>query len=410
MDSDVNKTMPDFQVKDFNPPNASVKILNIEYITDTILDAVSPVDILYFSLTCRLARQIAVRYRSFVFNINRRLRRFFRNPLAFRSLQAQTKTLISGSFALQFFDRSHYVKSDLDLYTHPGFSRSVGEWLINEGYGFSAGPTQDVSFDVAEKSNWRGTRAPYGAQESSEWSEYQWNGVWEVYSFQKTEDGKSVNVQIIASSISPLETILNFHSSEWLTPTFICRINTNFTFLAIVHNFISHSHAYSLYPNATFIQRQGLCLERATERYEEALAKYRARGWDIRESALDYETDFFLDAHRWVDDRMSWVISLDMDGIDVPTLLSGVPFSSLDDPVTVNSFRMTFKPTTQREPQAQMVMNYEVLVHPLLRYQYLIADEAFLKFFKSVLDRLWSEFQVKLTVLPADMQERFWLW
>lgn len=212
MDIDVD---PDFQIQ--NPRTA--KILNVEYIADTILDAVSPVDIMYFALTCRLARRTVARYRVFTFNINRRLRRFFHNPLAFRSLQARTHTLISGSFALQFFDRTIYPESDLDLYTHPGFSKSVGEWLIGEGYEFKASPTQDPSFDVAEKSNWRGTRAPYGAEEISEWSEYQWKGVWEVYSFQQTEGDNCMKVQIIASSISPLETVFNFHSSEY-QPTF----------------------------------------------------------------------------------------------------------------------------------------------------------------------------------------------
>jgi hypothetical protein len=172
------------------------------------------VDIVYFALTCRLAQRAVARYRSFVFNINCRLSRFFSDPLAFRSLQAETYTLISGSFALQFFDRSDYPEADLDLYTHPGFSRSVGKWLIHEGYEFQPTPTQDASFEVADKSNWRGTQPPYGATESSEWEGYQWNGVWEVYSFQKKDGEQLLKVQIIASSMSPFETIMNFHSSE----------------------------------------------------------------------------------------------------------------------------------------------------------------------------------------------------
>lgn len=206
---------PDYQIQS----HRTAKILNVEYIIDTILDAVSPLEILYFALTCRLARRAVIRYRSFAFNINRRLRRFFRDPLVFRSLQAQTHTLISGSFALQFFDRSEYADSDLDLYTHPGYSRLVGKLLIDEGYEFQPTPAQDASFDVAERTNWRGTQAPYGAQDNPGWDDYQWSGVWEVYSFEKKDGEESLKVQVIASSMSPLESILNFHSSE---PTLTC--------------------------------------------------------------------------------------------------------------------------------------------------------------------------------------------
>jgi hypothetical protein len=282
----------------------------------------------------------------------------------------------------------------------------VGEWLIDEGYEFKAGPTQDESFDVAEKSNWRGTRAPYGAQESSEWNGYQWNGVWEVYSFQQTEGDNRMKVQIIASSISPLETVLNFHSSEYRhtsSPLRYIRINP---FLAIVHNFISYSHAYSLYPNATFIHRQGLCIERATERYQEALAKYRVRGWDIQESPLVCRADFHVDVNRWVNDRMSWVIPLDVDGVELPQSRC----ARSDDLVAVNNFKLTFDAKAQRQRQVKMIMSYETLVHPLLRYQYLIVDTVFLDFFKSFMNKLWDELQGQLTALLAGVREQVWPW
>jgi hypothetical protein len=53
-------------------------------------------------------------------NINRILKRFFPEPDVFRVLQRQTGTLISGSQALQFFDRTFYPESDLDLFLFPG--------------------------------------------------------------------------------------------------------------------------------------------------------------------------------------------------------------------------------------------------------------------------------------------------
>jgi hypothetical protein len=52
------------------------------------------------------------------FNIEKRLSRYFDDPKSFRKLQAETLTVISGSTALQFFQRNFYPESDLDLYVH----------------------------------------------------------------------------------------------------------------------------------------------------------------------------------------------------------------------------------------------------------------------------------------------------
>ena len=54
----------------------------------------------------------------------------------FRELQSQTGTLISGSTALQLFDRVTYSESDLDLYVEHRFSRALAEWLLEIGYTY----------------------------------------------------------------------------------------------------------------------------------------------------------------------------------------------------------------------------------------------------------------------------------
>ena len=42
------------------------------------------------------------------------------------------------------------------------------------------------------------------------------------------------------------------------------------------------------------------------------------RGWDIQESPTAFQIDFAMDVDRWVNDRMSWVIPLDLNGVQVP--------------------------------------------------------------------------------------------
>lgn len=53
-------------------------------------------------------------------NINRSLMRFVYNPVAFRSTLSRQNAIISGSFALQFFDRVVWDGSDLDIYVEDG--------------------------------------------------------------------------------------------------------------------------------------------------------------------------------------------------------------------------------------------------------------------------------------------------
>ena len=81
---------------------------------------------------------------------NKRLAYYFDDPLSFRSLMARTHMVISGSFALQFFDRSFYSNSDLDLYILPDRSIvEVGSYLLEEGYVFK--PTAWQSSDFASE-------------------------------------------------------------------------------------------------------------------------------------------------------------------------------------------------------------------------------------------------------------------
>src|ERR1700722_19018160 len=108
-----------------------------------ILDNVSPRDLIRFSQTCLGARNAVQKYMRQAFNIHSHLFRFFKAPQEFRALQARTGTLISGSSALQFMDRSFYKESDLDLYVDRRYGREIGLWLMGQGYEYY----KDQDFD-----------------------------------------------------------------------------------------------------------------------------------------------------------------------------------------------------------------------------------------------------------------------
>lgn len=92
--------------------------------------------IIALTRTCRRLSGLYKYLLSTQWNIHRSLRRFIHDPLALRSQMAKSDALISGSFALHFFDRSTWQPEDLDLYAQDGEqSSSLCKHLqTSEGY------------------------------------------------------------------------------------------------------------------------------------------------------------------------------------------------------------------------------------------------------------------------------------
>ena len=184
-------------------------------IYDNVFACLSPVSLVRLALTCRAAYLAVANFRSRAFNINRHFSWYFTDPIAFRSLQARTNTLVSGSNALQFFDRSFYPEADLDLYTHPGHSLEVAQFLVEaQGYEYAPRETQQQDWKVATKGHWDGTErrvVPPGGEQHA----YPLTEIHAVWTFKKTRNQQELTVQIIEASSSPLECILGFHSSTF---------------------------------------------------------------------------------------------------------------------------------------------------------------------------------------------------
>ncbi|KAI0076957.1 hypothetical protein K474DRAFT_1707755 [Panus rudis PR-1116 ss-1] len=217
------------------------------------------------------------------FDINKFLTRFFDDPLAFRSMQAETGALISGSMALQFLDRSFYPESDLDLYAEQKNSKQIEKWLIEAGYMFQPQKHQPPEFRVAILTNSLDRLANY---ESDITGVDRW--------------GDPPKVQLILTYLVPWAVISEFHST-------------------VVMNAISYRAAYSLYPLATFDERKALVnmYTDLDERKQEALEKYKQRGWEMIEyrDERKYPEYTLLFGPRMLDDHRIWTMSLDTTGI-----------------------------------------------------------------------------------------------
>lgn len=103
-------------------------------IFDSICAYLDPKDIYAFRLTTKqLSPFFEILFRS-QWNINRKLTRFVRDPIGLRSQLGRHGALISGSFAVQFFDRGVW-EAGLDVYVHGSNADGLGEYLVGrEGY------------------------------------------------------------------------------------------------------------------------------------------------------------------------------------------------------------------------------------------------------------------------------------
>ena len=94
-----------------------------------------------------MLRGVYKRYCADVWNINRRLRTWFPNPALFRKKLRDTGAIISGSQALQYFDREQYEGSDLDIYVSRSGAILLGHWLEGIGYKYHG---KDPSYDFLQ--------------------------------------------------------------------------------------------------------------------------------------------------------------------------------------------------------------------------------------------------------------------
>jgi hypothetical protein len=156
------------------------------------------------------------------FNIQNVMGRFFSEAEMshFRSLQSCTGMLISGSTALQFFERTFYPESDLDLYVEHRYCRMIALWLVSIGYSYQPRPGHP-DHDQLEPQNLEEALGPTppelnGTSASirflpSSIVDYSDSGVIKVYNFHKSDS--DCKIQLITSRHSPMELILKFHSS-----------------------------------------------------------------------------------------------------------------------------------------------------------------------------------------------------
>lgn len=92
-------------------------------------------DIISLTRTCKRLSPLYQELLPSQWNVDRHLQRFVDNPVAFRIMMADCEALVSGSLALQFFERTTWSESDLDVYVNVSRSNDFRQYLCeHEGY------------------------------------------------------------------------------------------------------------------------------------------------------------------------------------------------------------------------------------------------------------------------------------
>ena len=168
--------------------------------------------------TCKTLQVSTKKYMDEAFNMNVIYKKFFpedKDILTFRREMAKAGALVSGSQVVQYFSHSHYPGSDLDIYVHHQESEYIAMCLVELGYKYvpsrsrAAGWSQlcDEACEMAVEESYGGNRFGnelYAAHASA--------GMLAVLNFFNQ---KHMKIQLMIMSVSPVETILRFHSSEY---------------------------------------------------------------------------------------------------------------------------------------------------------------------------------------------------
>ena len=121
-----------------NPvPDLMDLVINREsrYTTHSLITSYLGIDdIRNVQLACRKTSDLYANMKKTQWNINTSLQPFFKDTRTFRSVQAQTETLIGSKFAGNFFRRLQ-VKNELELFTQAGEKAdALISYLEKNGY------------------------------------------------------------------------------------------------------------------------------------------------------------------------------------------------------------------------------------------------------------------------------------
>ena len=115
-----------------------------------LCEHLSIAEIVALTRTCKKYADLYQYLLPIQWDVDRRLHRFVQDPCGFRSQMGKSDALIAGSFVFQFFERTSWKPSDLDILVehgeHDECANTFQRYLLDkEGYELSK--TEDTEYE-----------------------------------------------------------------------------------------------------------------------------------------------------------------------------------------------------------------------------------------------------------------------
>ncbi|PPQ74738.1 hypothetical protein CVT26_005070 [Gymnopilus dilepis] len=279
-----------------------------------LFDVVDVVTLIALSKTSKALRRLFICYAQARWDPAKRYRSWFSDVLEFRRVLKRSGAVVSGSFALQYFDRTFYAESDMDLFVRIGGVGPLCDFVRSQGYG-SVGYNLDYDECAAEG----GAHIIKAALNITSYED----PLLGVYTFKKFVAWPSgrvdmLQIQVVVVDTEPVEHILfDFHSTA-------------------VMNFLTADNAIAVFPFSTFVQRVSYISKirvESSQRTEKWISKYEERGFKMVGAHNPEEAKGVASVFRYPGDSMSWKIGLFPDKEEARGLygsvFSGVGFEVL---------------------------------------------------------------------------------
>ncbi|KAJ3014961.1 hypothetical protein NUW54_g1164 [Trametes sanguinea] len=208
-------------------------------------------------------------------------------------------------------------------------------------------------------------------------------GVYGVYTFSRELSGRP-GVHVIAARCAPMEVILAAHST-------------------CVMNVISYNKAYCLFPRATLEERRSLMTSVAVGPGRLGTAgffKNSDTGHRLittlppEETSMDRPSRSFPCGPRWIGDRDTWLIQLNMRDVLPPPPPNAVSSPRRHDPVVMTSFSMRY------DDDEGATLHFYVVDSPAIRYAFVCGDEDTAEYLAHVLLAKTDEEEYRITSTP----------
>jgi hypothetical protein len=324
------------------PSSAGLRPMNLAYllssrlvdVQEVIVSHLGPKDFFALERTSRGVRtSIKEAKECVIYNIDRKLNKYFDNPNAFRQVQAKTGALIGGEFARNFF-ANQLLESSNELHIY---------CVYYEGYREE---DRKTLFKFLETSGWRPCLGPHSQLSTS------------TTFFHDSKAMADLTVLVHCNYCSGLAKLLRDASTTASL------------------NFILWNKAYALFPQETFVEDQAYLLRNLTDvakgevdrislkELKKHSIKIKTRSWDDGPD----DTDSKMAMRRRIGNTQTWTVTLATSNMDV---LNPRPDNVIESSV-FSVYKLGY--SNERGPVDRYHLNASpIFNHAILRHTYISA-------------------------------------